>query len=905
MGREKVATWFSGLVSRVRHYRTDDDLKDELQTHLEMQEEDHLGAGMSVHEARRRARLALGSAGTVVENVRDQEFITMLESCYRDFVLGIRSLRKSPVFCLAAVLTLAIGIGANTAVFTLLHGLLLRSLPVADPGQLVRLRLARADASQWAATHTVPYRMLPSLQAQQRSLSGIAAWRIFLATVEDRDGTPGYYHVGLVGGNGFKVLGMTAYAGRLINESDDVRGGPAEGWSTVLSYGFWKDRFGGDPDIIGKSINVANTALTVVGVAPRDFQGLWPGFDPKLYLPMQFVNVLVGRDVLNTPASFATCAVVGRLNPGVSLEEAAAEIAVHQGQLLREFLPPEYERDPRFQGAKLQVEPARTGLPTFFQTAYSTPLYLMQGLVAFVLLLCCVNVSGLMMSKIHERRREFAIRTAIGAARWRLVRQYLTESFLIALAGAALGSVAAWYGSGLLLLFFRDPNFGVGMSVEPNSTVFAVTAASAVLTTLFFGLIPAWKMGRSDPGMLLKSRTATAHRHAGGRALVPVQVSLSLVLVALATLLSQSLLRLQGEYTGFDVDDVTIQTPPFHLLPQTGDSRLDVYQRMVDRIERSPTVRSAAVTRNTPMTGVQSNAVFQALVEGAGDAGNVTMAYNDVGPGYFRTMGAKIVAGREFFKHERRQDVCILNQAAANYLFPRRQALGQYVRTADPQEFPQPATCLIVGIAEDAKYWSLREPPPPTLYFPVTTQALQKAFNFVFLMNSPHKSQAIAAYREALQEIAPAIPLVLFATLREQMEAALGSQRAITTLSNFFGGVALFLSAIGLYGLLSSGVAQRTGEIGIRVALGAQRRTVLWMILSDAFRLVGAGMLVGAFGLYFAVRYVKNMLYGVSAFDPATLAATVAMLAVVALIAALVPALRAASVDPIRALRVE
>jgi hypothetical protein len=332
---------------------------------------------------------------------------------------------------------------------------------------------------------------------------------------------------------------------------------------------------------------------------------------------------------------------------------------------------------------------------------------------------------------------------------------------------------------------------------------------------------------------------------------------------------------------------------------------------MVDRMRQATGVRSAAVTWYTPMTGLQATATFQALTEGSGSAEGATLAYNAVGPGYFETMGIAIVDGREFEPRERSRDVCVLNQAAAAFLFPGQAAVGGYVRApagvanrADPRPpGAMPVTCRVVGVAQDAKFASLREPPPRTVYFPVTPDVAD--VNLVFLMNGPTKAGVVAAYREALQEIAPTVPLVLFATLREQMDAALGSQRAFTLLSTFFGFVALFLSAIGLYGMLSSSVTQRTGEIGIRAALGASRGAILRMILSDALRLAAVGVLLGAIALLFAARSIEHMLYGVSAFDLGTLAATGALLTIVVLGASFWPARRAASVDPLRAMRAD
>jgi predicted permease len=903
-------SWLARLRNVFRRDAVSDEIDREMAFHLAERTDELVAAGASPETARREARRRFGSGALQKENTLDRDVLVGLETLLADVRYGLRGLRRNPVFCLSAILTLAIGIGANTAVFTLLHGLLLRSLPVPNPEELARIGMTAPDAPP---AFFLPYRMIQPLRQEQRSFVDLSVWRDQAVTVSDQDGTLRQYQAGLVSGNAFALLRARPGRGRLIDTSDDVRGGPAHGWPVVVSDGFWRERFGADPRVIGASLQVAGTPVTIVGVTPPSFHGVWPGVEPKLYLPMQFLTVLQGgRDDLNSPApaSAVWCSVIGRLKPGISPADANVEIGLFQ-RLFKEFAPPEFHRNPRFADARLTVESARTGLPTFFGRTYSAPLFLMQGLVAIVLVLCCVNVSGLMMSKLHERRHEFAVRTAIGAGRLRLVRQYLAESFVIALAGAGLGAAAAWYGTGLLLPFFRHPNMGTGLSVQPDHTVFVDTATLAVLTTLLFGIWPARTAGATSAGTLLKSRTAAPRRMAG-RGFVAIQVALSVVLVVSATLLSRSLIRLRGEHTGFDLDHVTIQTPPFHLLPQKGTDKLDLYQRMVDRIGQAAAVRSAAVTWFTPMTGSQVTATFLPVADGTTPPDGATLAYNAVGPGYFRTMETAIVDGREFEPRERSRDVCVLNQAAAAFLFPRQPAVGRYVRTAtnvatsrggDRLSGSGPVTCRVVGVAQDAKFASLYEPPPRTIYFPVTADVVDG--NLVFLMNGPTKAGVIDAYRDALREIAPTIPLVLFATLREQMDASLGSQRAISLLSTFFAGVALLLSAIGLYGMLSSSVTQRTGEIGIRAALGASRSDILRMVFAEALRLAAIGVGLGTVALFFVAGTIRHMLYGVSAFDLTTVAATAALLTLVVLAASFWPARRAASVDPMRAIRTD
>lgn len=659
--------WLGRRFSWLRHYRTDDDLGDELKAHLEMQEEEYAGRGVPADEARRRARLRLGSTPSVVENVRDQEFFTLLEGGWRDFMLGLRALRKSPVFSLAAILTLGIGIGANTAVFTLLYGLLLRSLPVRDAASLVRIGVASPAVDERQASQ-MPYHMLLQLRRQQNSFTDISGWAVGNVAIDTGDGSPRMLAGGLVGGNGFQVLGMNAYLGRLLTPADDVRGGPPEGWPVVLGYGFWNDSFGADPSVIGRQIKVSNTAFTVVGVAPPAFRGLWPGSDTKIYVPLHFLSVLAGREI-DAAMSQVWCSTVGRLKPGVSLRRARAELATYDQALLLQFIPLEMRERPQVKNGYLAVSSARTGLPTFFGRVYSTPLYLMQGLVGIVLLLCCVNVAGLMMSKVYARRQEFAVRTAIGAARWRLVRQYLTESFVIALAGAVPGAAAAWWGTGYLLPFFRHPNEGVGLSIRPDAAVFAITGLSAVLTTLLFGTLPAWRAGAADPASVLKSRTAGAsRRRILGRAFIPLQVALSFALVSIATLLTQSLIRLETEKTGFELDHVTIQTAPFHLLRLPPEARMELYHRMRNRLDQIAGINSSSFTLFTPMTSFQATGSFQAVGNGANPTEDPRLAFNDVGPGYFRTMKTTILEGREFQENERDRSVCILNQSAAAYL---------------------------------------------------------------------------------------------------------------------------------------------------------------------------------------------------------------------------------------------
>jgi putative ABC transport system permease protein len=882
----------------------DRELDEELQTHLDLATEENLERGLPPDEARAAALRSFGGVLRTKEDYVRQRGLPFLDVFGQDFGYALRQLANAPAFTLTAVVTLALGIGANTAVFSLLHAVLLRSLPVSHPEELARIVIADPGSDNpWNQNVGLSWQMVEELRAQQRSFTDISAWNGTAFSMRDEQGTLRLYSGALVSGNGFSVLGVRPLLGRLLVPSDDVAGGPPQGWPVVLSYGFWQDRFRGDPGVVGRAITVSDAPVTIVGVLPAGFEGVTTGFAPKMYMPIQFMAVIYGAEDLNNPLNLGFVALA-RLKPGVSLREAHAEIGSRRKALFEARLPPEFLTMPEVQRSVLLVKPGHNGW-TFLRVQFLRPLMMLQGLVGIVLVLCCVNLAGLLLAKTYGRQHEFAVRAAIGAGRFRLFRQYLTESFLLAGLGSALGVLLAWMGSRLIVGFMTTAGAQEGISLQPDRSVLFTTGALAVVATLLFGTLPALFAARSDPGALMKSRATVGRgRGVAGRAFVPVQIGLSLLLVVAAGLFVESLKRTRTGPMGFNPEGILIVTANFQHLPAKGDAMVDLYQKMTERLEQQPGMQSAAVTWFTPMTGDSATAAFAAVGHGPEPPQDPRTAYNYVGPGYFQTLQIRRLAGREFQNSDRDQTVCILNRSAAAFFFPGEDALGQNVRNTDDRQLTKPVACRVVGVVADAKYASLKEPAPKTIYVPITKDA-NGLPTMVFLMRARSHADAAVAYRKVLAELAPTTPLLVFLPLAEQIDQLLGTDRLLSLLSSFFGGLALLLSGIGLYGLLATNVARRRNEIGLRMALGALRSDVVRMVLREAGSLLAVGMLLGAVATVLAGRAMPSFLYETSPADPRILLGSAALLTLVALLAAWIPAHRAAGTDPTQALRAD
>jgi predicted permease len=817
-------------------------------------------------------------------------------------------LRKSAGFTLTAVLTLALGIGANTAVFTLTHALLLRTLPVRDPGELVRLAIdlgaSRPDS------HDVPLNlpMIEAIQNQSKTVHDVFAWCVY--DFPFRDGSfNGGIHGTIVSGNAFGALGIRPAAGRLLTEADDQHGGGADGLAAVISYRIWVSRYHADSSVIGHHITVTDHPATIVGVAPAGFEGVIAAEHPDIYLPLEFQAVVYGEPAKRDGGrlwldSFA------RLNPGVSRTQAAAEMNDLFPHILDATLPPAMRHLPEVEKARLEVKPARTGWSKL-RVQYTEPLLLLQLMVGAVLLICCGNLSGLFLARASARRQEFAIRRALGAARLRLMRQLLVECLMLALPGAVVGVGLAWMSGPWILHMLGNAEAEESISMQPNLTVLCVTIACAVFCALLFGMAPAWTASRTSVESAL--RNSNPRTSAGGTRLsnffVPFQLALSLVLVVVAGLLGTTVARLLTDNSGYRTNNVIFALTDFLRVPQKGDALVALYRRMAERMEERPGVEQASVASVAPFLGWRWADEFVAA-ENAQHARPVEAMENIIGAHYFSAVGIHILAGRDVENSDSDRDSCVVSEAAARLYFPHGSGLGKTLRSIVHQRsgVDRFRDYQIVGIVQDTKYDSLREAAPPIVYIPLSKgdeQQTNGGSALFFVVHARSMNEARSAFLTTLHEMAPASPEIPPMDFGQTLRDSASRERLLSVLSGFFALLGLLLSGIGLYGQVAWNVTRRTTEIGIRMALGATRAKVFALVMRQVFVLLAIGALAGGIAAILAARSIRSFLFEVEPGNPWVFVLSAGVLFLIGVFAALLPARRAISIDPMQALRTE
>ncbi len=849
--------------------RYDDALDRELQFHVDSLVDDLIASGVAPDEARRRARLEFGGVMQTREACRDRRLSWIVRGWWQDIRLAARSLRATPVVAIVAILSLSLGIGANTAIFSIVDSLLLRPLPVDDPSRLVLVTDgATGHVRVWSHPVWVQIRQRPGLFARS------AAWS-FTA----RDGAV-----------------------------------------AVISHGFWQRRFGGAPDVIGRSLRLADVPFTIVGVSPREFFGPDVGRSVDVMLPIADEPIVRGRDsVLQTESTFLT--IAGRLKPNQSIEAAQAGLDAVRPQIraatagdVSSFSSREGYL--RYLGVPFALVPGATGF-SVIREDYQRPLMTLLAVVALLLLIACVNIANLLAARAIAKRPELSLRLALGAPRWRLVRQLLTESALLYALAAAGGLALAAWSSRLLVSQIASPQDNVFLDLSLDARVLLFTAAISVVTTLVFGTVPAFR----------SSRTAAATRalHHNGRviggravaseALIALQVALSLVLIAGAGLFARTFSSLSGRQFGFDADRVLVVTMDAHRTANDSATRLALYERARTAALGVPGAAEAALSFTTPV----ANGQFTPRTAMDGTVMPPPVWANLISPGWFATYGTPLVSGRDVSETDRAgaPRVAVVNEAFVRKFLGGGNAIGRTfsLYPGTPREI---GPITIVGVARDAVYGSLRAAAPPTYYLPIAQFDHLPQLGIRTMNLSVRALPAVApgakggaagssavltrGLTDAIASVDPQLSLT-FRPLAGQIHASLARERIVALLASVFGGLALLLAAIGLYGVTAYAVARRRTEIGVRMALGADAAAIERLVLTRVSAIVAVGIVGGVVLSAWASKFVASLLYDVAPRDPATLAGAALTLAIISACAGWLPAWRASRIDPAEILR--
>jgi putative ABC transport system permease protein len=828
-----------------------------------------------------------------------------------DIRLAIRSLKATPIVSLVAVVSLALGIGANTAIFSIVNSLLLRSLPVADPS---RLALVSSVNGTELSNDSWTYAIWDNLRQRSQEdglFEGALAWsstRFNLAQRGETRPVDGMY----VGGDYFGVLGVPAVLGRTLTAADDARGGGRDGPVATISYPFWQREFGGAANAIGERLTVEGVSFTIVGVTGPDFFGSEVGRAFDVAIPLGTEPLIRGKETALDRRSNWWLNVMVRLKPGQSFDAATAALRGIQPQVRESALPldwlPALQKD--FLKDPFIAVPSATGV-SFLRSRYERPLLTILVVVALVLVVACANIANLLLARATARRHELSVRVALGASRWRLARQLLVESFVLSAGGAALGLVCASFGSRALVAELSTQVNRVMLDMPLDWRVLAFTAAATVATALLFGVAPAFRASRAAPIDALKEHGRTAAgdgRVSVSSGLVIAQVALSLVLVVAAGLFVRTFGRLAGLRLGFERESIMLVNVNAARSGVDPSRRIDLFRQLAEAAAGTPGVVNAAASVVTPVSGSSWN--YNIRVPGAPELPERqrNSLMNFVTPGWFATYGTHIVAGRDIDARDSQgaPRVALVNEAFVKRFFPNRSPIGGTI------EFPSFSTTrstppvTIVGVVEDAVYRRLREPILPTTYM-----ALAQYADASFPLPSINISvrSASAAPLGAARAVASSLIAVnkdvafSFRALTDQISASLIQERLVAVLGGFFGALALLLAALGLYGVTSYAVSRRRTEIGIRLALGAAPRGVVQLVLWRVTALVAIGVVIGTGVSVWAAKFVSTMLFGLEPRDPGTLAGAAITLAIVGAIAGWIPAHRAASIDPAAVLR--
>ncbi|MCM3870779.1 MAG: ABC transporter permease [Pyrinomonadaceae bacterium] len=838
-----------------------------------------------------------------------------MDGLLKDFRYALRSLLKRPGFALIAILTLALGIGANTAIFTLLNAVIFKSLPVSAPQDLVLFDDSTGEGTSQGDPFSGQWRRFSYANYQyfrdhDQSFQGLSAFRSGEARLSVRGGglqgevaQRGH----LVSGNYFSVLGVIPMLGRALTAEDDKAGAPP---AAVMSYGCWTQQWKSDPFIINKEIVVNGTSFTVVGVMPPNFFGVRVRRSPDFWFPLAFQPQIELRPSAFEERRTYWLNLVGRLKPGVSLEEARASTNVALQQFLTNEAGSKLNDDVRksIANSYVQLADGSRGI-SGLRRVYAQALKMLMVMVVLVLLIAGANVGNLLLSRAASRKAEISLRLALGASRYRIVRQLLCESIVLAVIGGLIGILLAQWGVSVLVALVAKTS---PLDVRPDSAVLAFTAVVSLSVGVLFGLAPALRASKTDLTTALREKSS---RNGRGRlrfglasGLVVLQVAVSMLLLTAAGLFARSLMKLQEEQVGFNRDNVLLVGIDPRLGRYKPTELSTLYSRLLDRLEALPGVQSATVATYAPMSGTGRSSTV--TVRGYAQAPGEDMEVADIliGPAYLETLGVPLLLGRDIGPRDTvgGPKISVVNQAFAQKFFQGQNPIGKRFHFGDEDDPERSEDLEIVGVIGDIKYESAREDPLPTAYRPILQVQDSEAYSSTLQIRSIGNAGDLApAVRKVIAEVDDKLPISEVTTLREQLSGRLDQERLIAQLVSFFGLLALLLACIGLYGVMAHGVVRRTKEIGIRMALGAERRTITWMVLRETLVLILVGVAIGVPAAIGAGRLIASQLFGLSAADPLTLVAATFFLTVVAVLAGLLPARKASRVNPLIALRYE
>ena len=840
-----------------------------------------------------------------------------MESVAKDILYALRVLRRNPGFTAAVVLSLGLGIGANTAIFTLLDSVLWRMLPVRDPETLLVVGQQQGTNVRTGFNYS-GYRLLH----ENNGLADVAGYTTAPINVSV-DGPPEPSIQGqLVSGGYFSVLGVSPAIGRALGPDDDrvPNGHPV----AMLSHGYWERRFARDPSVVGRTIRLSAMPFTIVGVTPAEFFGVEVGTAPDVFLPLMMQPTVMPsfENLLDKPiVNRSWVQAIARTRPGVTAEQAAAAMnAAQQSQQDLQGRAPQ-AKGPTGPPARLVLTP--TAAVSSLRQQFSRPLFILLAMVGVVLLTACANTANLLLARASARRPELAMRLALGAARHRLMRQLLVESILLAALGGLCGLLLARWTTRLLVLYMSTGRTPIALDLAPNLRILMFTAAVSVVTGVLFGLVPAWRATRIDLIPALKNVRNSLTRGLGpGRILAVAQLALSLLLLVGAGLFVRSLQKLYGDEPGIARQSVVIlrvepKGSDQRSIPGTSE-RLDrTYRELIRRTQEIPGVRFASMANGTPTVPTSSAGAPITLPSGEQTRVPLLMVY----PDYFVTIGMTISSGRDFEQRDLAEfapAVCIVNESFVRQVFAGQDPIGKPCYTGRRGQLlnssPTPVAAAgepfaIVGVVKDSRYSNPRGEIQPVIYMTFLQTNTGRGQMVLHARIGENAGEVLQRIRESVAAVDPSMPMFDVHTLEEEMGAALVQQRLVALLSSFFGGLALLLACVGLYGLLAFALVQRTSELGIRMALGAQRRNVVWMVVREAWLLVAIGIAVGVPAAIAVARLASNqisgLLFHLEATDPLTIVAAALALATVATFAAYLPARRASRVDPMVALRAE